>query len=508
MKSIQGKEKILEQCPEMLSDESRFSMGVPDEVWFPENSSDLQELIRNAHREKIPVTFSGARTGITGGAVPSDGGLLISFSRMNRILECTSDPGGNPILYCEPGITLESISRFLQNPQDWPQPVEGSEQLSPGRFFYPPDPTEMTAQLGGTVANNASGARSFHFGPTRNHIEALDIILATGDLVKLRRGEKAQKEWELTTETVSRKIPLPSYSWPCVKNASGFFSAPHMEPVDLFIGSEGILGVVCAVEIRLMETPEFLSGLSFFPDRNKAFDFADFLRNQKQLAAIEYFDSSVFDLFRESPSNDLPAIPTHLHCAVYWEYIETDDDSFEERLEEWEDILNECGSSLDDTWSGFEPAESSKLRTFRHAVPELVNSKVAQNKRRHSSMRKIGTDSALPSNQFRNWFDRCMKRMEDKRIQYAVFGHLGDYHLHINMLPGTEKELDDALSLYHDFMVDACKKGGCISAEHGIGKLKSEFLSCMFTSDALNQMKEIKRALDPQGLLNRGNLLQ
>lgn len=508
MKCIKGRDAILEQCPEMLVDESRFSLGIPDEVCFPQNSDDLKELMIRAGRENISVTFSGARTGITGGAVPPEGGMLISFSRMKRILKCEPDREGNPILYCEPGITLESLSQFLENPRDWPEKVENCEFIPPGRYFYPPDPTEMTAQLGGTVANNASGARSFRFGPTRNHIEELDVVLITGELVRLKRGEKFGQEWFFATENGLMKMPPPSYVWPGVKNASGFYSSPEMDPMDLFIGSEGTLGAVCRIGIRLMEKPVFLSGLSFFPSREKAFDFGDFLRSREQVAAIEYFDSSVFDLFRDSPADDLPAIPEHQHCAVFWEYTESDETPFEEQMEEWEDALVRCGSSLDDTWSGFEPSETQKLKSFRHAVPELVNTRVAQNKQTNPSMRKISTDSALPSGEFRSWFGMCVELMEEKGIQYAAFGHLGDYHLHINMLPGTEKQLEDALLLYHDFMLDACRRGGSISAEHGIGKLKSEFLGCMFSSDALEQMRIIKGVLDPQGLLNRGTLLK
>lgn len=508
MKCIKGRDAIVEQCPEMLVDESRFSLGVPDEVWFPQNSDDLKELMLRASRESISVTFSGARTGITGGAVPPEGGMLISFSRMKKIIRCEPGRDGNPVLYCEAGITLESLVQFLEDPQNWPEKVEGCERLPPGKFFYPPDPTEMTAQLGGTVANNASGARTFRFGPTRNHIEELDVVLITGELVRLRRGEKFGDEWVFATENGLMKMPPPSYVWPSVKNASGFYSSPKMDPMDLFIGSEGILGAICRVGIRLMEKTEFLSGLSFFPSRENAFDFADFLRSQEQIAAIEYFDSSVFELFRESSSDELPAIPEHLHCAVYWEYIESDRNPFEDRMEEWEEALNRCGSSLDDTWSGFEPVESQRLKAFRHAVPELVNTRVAQNKQANSSMRKISTDSALPSGVFRDWFDSCVRQMENEGIQYAIFGHLGDYHLHINMLPRTEKQLDSALSLYHDFMLDACRRGGSISAEHGLGKLKSEFLDCMFSSDALEQMRNMKKVLDPQGLLNRGNLLK
>ncbi len=511
MKSILGRQAVLEQCPEILTDESRFSYGIPDEVWFPETNEDLHEVMRRAAKEKIPVTLSGARTGITAGAVPPEGGMVISFSHMNRIIRCEMSFEGTPILFCQPGITLTTIAEFLENPQNWKYAVAGSELLPAGKYFYPPDPTEMTAQLGGTVANNASGARSYYFGPTRSHVQSLDIILATGDKIGIERGEMISDKWNVTLGDTTISVPLPNFPRAQVKNATGFYSGSQLNPTDLFIGSEGILGAFSLIGIRLLEKPQFLSGLSFFPSRSTAFDFADFLRNEQHIAAVEYFDVSVLGLFRSEnkPSSvDIPPIPEDLHCAVYWEYIESQDSPFETVFDTWETKLNECGSSFENTWSGFEAAESKKLKMFRHAVPEMVNTTVAANKKTCSSVRKIGTDSALPSSQFRSWFDSCVSRIEEAGIQYAAFGHLGDYHIHINMLPRSEEQLQNSLSLYHDFMVDACKRGGTISAEHGIGKLKSGLLECMFSKEALEQMWAVKRALDPYNLVNRETLLK
>ena len=238
----------------------------------------------------------------------------------------------------------------------------------------------MTAELGGTVATNASGARSFRFGPTRDHIETLQVILITGELITLKRGQK-YKIYGIPIQNGNIQIELPSYSWPKVKNASGLYSSPQADPVDLFIGSEGTLGAICSIGIRLMEKPQFISGLSFFPSRYNAFDFADFLRREKQVAAIEYFDQSILNLLKDdeiSIGDNFPVIPSHLNNAVYWEYIENENDPFENQLEVWEEALNRYGSSLDETLSGFDPSESEKLKNFRHAVPELINSIVAR----------------------------------------------------------------------------------------------------------------------------------
>ncbi|MDO5576417.1 MAG: FAD-linked oxidase C-terminal domain-containing protein, partial [Fibrobacter sp.] len=192
-------------------------------------------------------------------------------------------------------------------------------------------------------------------------------------------------------------------------------------------------------------------------------------------------------------------------CAVYWEFIESNQ-PFENEMELWEKELNRLETSFDNTWSGFDQSESQKLKAFRHAVPELVNAIVANNKRKCPNVRKISTDSSMPKHHFREWLRYCIEHLEQEKIQYAAFGHLGDFHLHINMLPSTEKQFDTALALYHDFMFNSCKKGGSISAEHGVGKIKRDFLGYMYDSSAINQMKKIKQALDPNFLLNNGTL--
>ncbi|MDO5576241.1 MAG: FAD-binding oxidoreductase, partial [Fibrobacter sp.] len=320
MKQIIGKKTILEQCPEILTDESRYTSGVPNEVLFPENIPELQGIMRRATKENIHVTFSGGRTGITGGAVPENDDIVVSFSAMKNIVKCEQNSSGTPILYCEPGITLESIASFLDNPGKWHKTIPGQELLCNKNFIYFPDPTELTAQLGGTVATNASGARSFHFGPTRNHIDYLEIVLASGELISLKRGSNVQESWNMLSQKVNGKLEQPTYSYAKVKNASGFYNSPELDPIDLFIGSEGTLGAICTIGIRLAPKPTFLSGLTFFKSRTQAFDFADFLRENPNAASIEYFDESVFDIFTNSevrPSKELPSIPANTRCAVY-----------------------------------------------------------------------------------------------------------------------------------------------------------------------------------------------
>ena len=381
MKTVSGKENIRQNLPDILSDESRFSLGTPRSVYFPQTVRDVVDVAGESSRKSVPLTIIGARTGITGGCVPVDDCIAVCFSDMNRILR-VERKGDRLTLTCQPGVTLRGIADFLEAPGQIPYPVEGSEHLKPGTRFYPPDPTEMTAQLGGTVATNASGARSYHFGPTRAHIEALALVLASGDTLTLRRGEHPSigGVFSMTTDRgASLSIAAPRYQSPSIKNASGYYSKNGMDLIDLFIGSEGTLGIYTEISIRLCETPRLVAGLSFFPGLGQSFAFADFLREKRAIAAIEYFDESALAFVRTHPSGegDIPAFPAGKPCAVYWEYIETPEATFETMIDKWETALALSGSSLDATWSGFDAKEILFLRSFRHRVPEAVNTAVA-----------------------------------------------------------------------------------------------------------------------------------
>jgi D-lactate dehydrogenase (cytochrome) len=344
MKVYAGRQLIREQLPNILSDESKVIGGVPRKVFFPACPDDVRSVVKEASVSAAALTIIGGQTGITGGCVPIDDCIAVCFSDMGRILSVGQDDRGTPVLHCEPGVTLEKINQFLQNPLSWPYSVKGSDFLVKQSYYYPPDPTEMTAHLGGTVATNASGARSFRFGPTRNHVESLSLVLANGDTFSVTRGDCTAKggAFSFTSDQgTAFSVPLPTYRTAYAKNASGYFASPDMDIIDLCIGSEGTLAVFTEIGIRLMPRPQFIGGLSFFPARREAFGFASFLRAEKQVAAIEYFDESALsfiDRQRATIACSIPQIPAGA-CAVYWEWNESADSAFEERMEEWDAAL-------------------------------------------------------------------------------------------------------------------------------------------------------------------------
>src|ERR1043166_6367542 len=198
-----------EEIQSFLSDASYIREGRADRVVLPETIADVSDLLANANRERVPVTISGAGTGTVGGRV-AFGGIVLATDRLNQIKSIDTQ---HSRAVAQPGVILSDLQSSV-----------GSEGL-----LYPPDPTERGCFLGGTVATNASGARTFKYGPTRKYIERLKVVLASGEVLDVRRGEGN-----------SLKFPIPTYRRAATrKNAAGYFVSPNMDEIDLFIGSEG-----------------------------------------------------------------------------------------------------------------------------------------------------------------------------------------------------------------------------------------------------------------------------
>ncbi|MEJ2194557.1 MAG: FAD-binding oxidoreductase [Ignavibacteriaceae bacterium] len=186
--------------------------GYCEAVYIPRSVEEISAILKEANNIKQPVTVSGNGTGLTGARVPQ-GGIVISTEKLNKIIEVNPD---EMYTIVEPGVLLSDLQDTV---------------LSKG-LFYPPDPTERNCFIGGTVATNASGARTFKYGPTRNYVEELEIVLAEGDLLKLKRGENFANDHSLQLNTTSGReinVMLPEYEMPKTKNASGYFCKRNMD---------------------------------------------------------------------------------------------------------------------------------------------------------------------------------------------------------------------------------------------------------------------------------------
>ncbi len=419
---------------ERITDASLYP-GQADRVFSPANEDELLEILHRASAEHVPVTVMGAMTGVTGGAVPQSG-WGISLARMNR-------------MQVEPGRAIVGPGTLLRDVQACGQ-------------FYPPDPTENTSSIGGNIAANASGSRSFKFGATRNYGMALRVALMDGRVLEIRRGDAVD-------------FDVPAIRLPkTTKHSAGYRLAPDMDYVDLFIGSEGTLGIVTEAELKLLPSPgELTGGVVFFKSEETALDAVDRWRGAG-LRMLEYLDAASLAVM------DVP------HRAAL--------------IVEWEGDLDlDMTDALEDeSWFAISAADREKFRQFRHALPERVNDRI-----RRSGFMKLSTDYAVPIDRGREMLAIYRKEL---RGDHVIFGHIGDAHLHINTFSSSAAEFEANKALMTDLARAAVSLGGTVSAEHGLGKRKAHLLAIQYSQDEIEAMREVKRRFDPQWLLGQGTL--
>lgn len=481
-----------------LIDASNMPGGHAEKLFVPESADEIAEILRSAAEQSIPVTISGARTGTVGGAIPF-GGYVVSLEKLNAIKSIDKETWRAVV---GAGVILHDFQRAVES--------EG--------LFYPPDPTEWSCQMGGTIATNASGARSFKYGATRNFVNRIDVVLAEGDTVTIRRGEIVSDNGFIELRTDSGRViraKLPTYPQPDVrKNTSGYFSGESIDAIDLFIGSEGTLGVIVEAELQLLPKPEsFFSGIVFFKTERDLLEFvaavrdASFanrhipnqqsqIRNPVAASLIEYFDDRALNFISEK----FPDVPSDAAGAIFFEQ-ETNAENEDELLSAWNELLEKHHADLERSWFTTTDGDREKLREFRHALPVTVNERIVRN-----GQKKVGTDMAVPDRNFASFLKFYKEKLDASGLEYVIFGHIGDNHLHANMIPKNDEEATKARHLYGRFIAQSIMLGGTISAEHGIGKHKAKYLYVQYGERYLNEMAELKRAFDPQGILGRGNL--
>lgn len=432
-----------------LIDASGFK-GHAEKVLIPASETELLQIIAEASRNKIPVTISGAGTGVTGGRV-AQSGWVISMEKFQRleIQKGRATAGAS--------VSLESL------------------QAAAGRTnqFYAPDPTESTASIGGNIATDASGSRSFRYGSTRKHILGLRVVLMDGRVLQVQRGD--------TVDFDVPEIPLPNTT----KNTAGYLLRPGMDWIELFAGSEGTLGIVVETELRLLPKPtEVLAGVVFLAGDEAALDAVEAWRGLEGLRMIEYFDRNSLAFLRTR----FPETPEHAGAALLIEQENGD-------IDYWADHAPE------DSWFAASDQDRERFRRFRHALPELVNDTM-----RRRGFLKLNTDFAVPLARNREMLNYYQARLQKSGIDYVLFGHIGDAHLHVNVLPNSEAEFQSGQELLLEFAKHAVELGGTVSAEHGLGKRKAHLLELQYTPEQIESMKAVKRRLDPAWLLNQGNL--
>ncbi len=443
-----------------IEDASGFH-GNADRLITPTDEAGVADALRAASAAGIPVTVVGAGTGVTGGSVPA-GGWALSLARLKR-------------LEIHRGYAIAGAGALLG---DLHAGAQAAGQL------YPPDPTEVSASIGGTIATNASGSRSFRYGATRRGVERLRVVLADGSVRDVARTEAIDFDPGV--------IPLP----PVTKNTAGYLLRPGMDWVDLFVGSEGTLGVVTEARLKLLPAPPaVVAGVIFFPGDDAALDAVEAWRQTARPRMLEYMDVHSLALLR----GRFPEIPAGARAAILFDQdLQSEDDP---ELDGWFARIEASQALAEESWMALSAADRERFRKFRHALPELVNDTV-----RLSGALKMNSDYAVPPGRNREMLACYRRRLEQEFPgRYVLFGHIGDAHVHINIF-SDPADPEHAAAVLLELAREAVALGGTVSAEHGLGKRKAHLLKLQYSPEHLAAMKAVKRRLDPGNILGRGTL--
>lgn len=474
-----------------LVDASNFK-GYCDAVYLPSDENEIIEIIKEANSKNLKVTIAGNHTGLSGGSVPL-GGIVISTEKLNRIIEINSD---EKFAIAEPAVILR----------------EFQSKVKENNLLYPPDPTERNCFLGGTLATNASGEKTFKYGSTRSYVEKINVVLPTGEVLKLERGKYKAEGFilKLKTENANEyKLNIPSVNIPLSKNAAGYFCKKNMDAVDLFAGSEGTLGIITKAQLRLVPHPEkILSCIIFFDDEKDALNFIfeakrkshqariDKSNNTIDALALEFLDEHSLNFIKDSYNQ----IPSEARAAVWFEQ-EVNYQNEDILFDSWMKLVSDYNGNEESAWFAMNEKEKAEIQELRHNVSMKVADYLS-----HHNVKKLGTDSAVPDDKFFEFYNFCTNEMKKNKFNYIAYGHFGNSHLHMNMLPANENEYEKGKILYSKIYNKAVELGGTVSAEHGIGKLKTEHLLVMHGESIMQKMFFIKKTLDANLILGSGNI--
>ncbi len=470
MKYLQGTKLISEQHPEILSDESSLKGGFCSKVYWPDCSAEITQILKDNYENKIPITISGARTGITGAAVPF-GGFVVSTEKLKGLSETSVDN----IITTKAGETLDSITEFCK-------------KYKPD-YFYPPDPTETTASIGGTIATDASGASSYLYGSTRKWISRINVILPSGKQLVIKRNEFLFTENTLLHPILGTlELPVLSKAQP-PKNAAGLYIKPGMDLIDLFIGSEGKLGIITEADLILHKKPESFISFAVFCNETQFWDLhAELLGSNLRVKELEVMANPCLQFLTKNTDKQFPKSGDWVLLTTFELFSEDEIDS---ALETFNTMLIKYDISPDSTWSAFTTAERMHLKEFRHILPETVNRIIASNSSRNLTIHKVSTDTAVNPEQLRQYYNFIKEKLSSSEIEFVIFGHAGQGHLHANLLPSTTEELFIAEKVSESIALKAVKLHGTVSAEHGTGKLKNNLLNLMYSTSELGAMQKL-----------------
>ncbi|ADO82768.1 FAD-binding oxidoreductase [Ilyobacter polytropus] len=421
----------------------------PDILVKALDSSEISKVVKYAYEHSIPIVARGSGTGLVGASVPIHGGIMIETTQMNKILELDED---NLTLTVEPGVLLMEIGKYVEDRD----------------FFYPPDPGEKSATIGGNISTNAGGMRAVKYGVTRDYVRGLEVVLPNGDIMEM--GGKV------------------------VKNSAGYSLK------DLVIGSEGTLGIITKAVLKLLPLPKYsISLLIPFGNIDNAIDAVPTIIRSKAIpTAVEFMQKEVIYSAEEFLGKTFPDKSSDAYLLLTF-----DGNSKEQVEKDYEvvaDLCLEIGAT--DVYIVDTEERKESVWSARGAFLEAIKA---------STDEMDECDVVVPRNCVSEFIKYTKELEKEFDIRIPSFGHAGDGNLHIYICrDGLEQEKwEEKLSAVFKKMYTRSEElGGLVSGEHGIGYAKKNYMFDQYCENNIEIMRGIKQVFDPKNILNPGKVCQ
>ena len=443
----EGKVSVADEVMDSHSGDKWIASHRPEIVVFAESAEDVSKVLGFAHINRVPVTTRGAGIGYVGGCVPVNGGIVLSTARMSRIVAISPEDG---VAVVQPGVITGDLQKAVRA-LGWD---------------YPPDPASLKeCSIGGNIATNAGGPRCLKYGVTRNYVLGLEVVLANGKVMKC--GGRLHK------------------------NKTGF------DLIGLFVGSEGMLGVVTEITLRLIPKPAARVMLAaVFPDFPAAAKTVQAILQAGHLpSALEITDSFTLAAARKRlGAETFPPGDGHLIVE-----IDGRPAAVRSEGEELYNLLLECGAGEIRVATSEEECEAiwQLRREFSYSL-------------RDTGLTKLNEDIVVPRGKLVELVEFARKLQKETGIPIACFGHAGDGNIHTNLMvenyddPDVRARADAALDILFTWVLE---KGGAITGEHGVGLAKKPWIKQALGETSFAVHRALKRSLDPHGILNPGKFL-
>jgi glycolate oxidase len=444
---IVGKSNFTDSLIDMVTysyDASDHSHRPEAAVW-PKNAEQVSEILALANGANFPVIPRGAGTGLTGAAVPVKGGLILDLCRINKILDIRI---GDRLAVVQPGVVYSDLEKAL----------------APHGFFFPPDPASgKVCTLGGNVATNAGGIRGAKYGVTRDYVLGLEVVLPDGRIT--RTGAN------------------------CMKSASGY------DLTRIFVGSEGTLGVITEIILKIDPRPTAVrTARALFPSlKDAGRSVTEIMHSGIIPSVLEILDCNTIKVLREQAGMDFPDVEAMI-------LVETDGYTEGEASFQMEKII---GVFQENNATGISEAESAAEAEVLWRARRSAGSTAARLR-----INNVSEDVAVPMSSVPDMLERISGIVARHDLPFVIFGHAGDGNLHPRIMydrsdPGQTQRMERAVE---EIFKATCELGGTLTGEHGVGLAKAPYMNLEHDRVAMDLMRSMKKLLDPNNILNPGKM--